>query len=131
MPPFVPLLLNLLVAASLFAAASVRWLVRGRSRRWAMFCALPLVDAGLLAVYVFGEDSYRADGTSRWQAYRSPGGALGGMFVASIVAMAVCAALLAYSGLGGNSRLFRWSALAGSLCSLLLLTATIVGFSAN
>jgi hypothetical protein len=30
-----------------------------------------LLDAVLLAAFVFGEDSYRDNGTSRWDAYRS------------------------------------------------------------
>ncbi|MDQ2969487.1 MAG: hypothetical protein M3R37_14390 [Actinomycetota bacterium] len=87
--------------------------------------------ATLLSVYVFGEDSYRSNGSSRWDAYRSPGGALGSMFVLSVVLMVVCAAALAYSGIGAKERLFRFIALAGGLTCLILLTATIFGFSAN
>ena len=48
----------------------------------------------MLTAYVFGEDSYRGNGISRWDAYRSPGGALGPMFVLSVALLAGCAALL-------------------------------------
>jgi hypothetical protein len=53
------------------------------------------------------------------------------MFVASFVAMCVSGALLAYAGFGSHARLFRRAALAGGLCSLLLVTPTILGFSTN
>jgi hypothetical protein len=122
-----PLALNLVVAGSLLAATAVT----GRSRRWIVLSALPLLDAGLLAAYVFGEDTYRSGGISRWEAYRSPGGALGPMFVGSIAALGLCTALLLYSGLGDQPRLFRWSALAGGVCTLLLITPTIIGFGTN
>jgi hypothetical protein len=54
-----------------------------RPRRLAVVAALPLVTATLLAAYAFGEDGYRRNGVSRRDAYRSPGGALGAMLVAS------------------------------------------------
>lgn len=85
----------------------------------------------MLAVYVFGEDSYRGNDISRWEAYRSPGGALGPMFVLSVALMVGCAALLVYAGLQGRVRLVRATAFAGGLISLVLLTATIIGFSVN
>jgi hypothetical protein len=130
MKPFIPFLVNFVAAASLLAV-SMRRLIGQGSHRWVLISVLPLVDAGVLAAYVFGEDTYRDNGTSRWQAYRSPGGALGGMFVASVALMAFCAALLAYSGQRGDSRLFRWSAFAGSVSSLFLITPTIMGFGLN
>jgi hypothetical protein len=105
--------------------------MRRRSGRWTLLSALPLLDAALLAAYVFGEDTYRSGGISRWEAYRSPGGALGSMFIGSIAALALCAALLLYSSIGERSRLFRWSALAGGACTLLLITPTIIGFGTN
>ena len=80
---------------------------------------------------VFGEDSYRDDGTSRWDAYRSPGGALGAMFVLSIALMVSGAALLAYSGLRNRTRVFRTTAFTCGLASLLVVTPTIIGFSTN
>ena len=82
-------------------------------------------------MYVFGEDSYRRNGISRWDAYRSPGGALGPMFVLSVALMVGCAALLVYAGLQGSDRLLRVTALVGGLTSSVLLTATIIGFSVN
>ena len=57
---------------------------------------------------------------SRWDAYRSPGGALGWTFVLSVALMAVCAAVLFYAGLRGRDGLLRvtaflwWTGLAGS-----------------
>jgi hypothetical protein len=130
MRPFIPMLVNLGTAFLLLAAAFLRRLDGGRVRRL-VFSALLLLNAALLAAYVFGEDTYRDNGTSRWEAYRSPGGALGGMFVASIATLCLSAALLAFAGLSSHRRLFRWSALAGALCSLLLVTPTLAGFSLN
>ena len=53
------------------------------------------------------------------------------MFVASIALMVVCAALLLYAGLRGRSHLLRLSAFVGGLASLVLVTATIIGFNSN
>ena len=80
---------------------------------------------------MFGEDSYRGNGISRWDAYRSPGGALGPMFVLSIGLMIVYAALLIYAGLRGHNRLLRVTALAAGITALFLLTPTYLGFSLN
>jgi hypothetical protein len=126
--PFYPLLLNLIVATVLLAATVVR--VR-RPRLWTLLSALPLVDGALLAAYVFGEDTYRSGGVSRWDAYRSPGGAVGAMFVGSMVVLTLCTASLVYSGLDERPRLFKVSALVGGLGALLLVTPTIIGFGAN
>jgi hypothetical protein len=99
-------------------------------RRAAWLPALPLLDAVLLAVYVFGEDTYRGD-ISRWDAYRSPGGALGAMFVLSLVLLASCAALLAFAAVRDRARLFRLAALAGAAGGIFLVLPTIIGFGAN
>jgi hypothetical protein len=124
------MLLENLVAGLLLLVASRR--LRFLSGRGAiLLAALPLVNAALLAVFVFGEDSYRGNGISRWDAYRSPGGALGSMFVLSVASMLVCAAALAYAGRGGKEHLARRAALAGGLVAETLVTATIVGFTAN
>ena len=128
MPPFAVLLATLLVALGLVVAG--RWAVRG-SWRAASTATLPLVLAALLTVFVFGEDSYRDSGISRWDAYRSPGGALGPMFVLSIVLLVGSAALLGYSGLAGRRRLFRSTTLVGALGCLVLVVPTVVGFSSN
>jgi hypothetical protein len=131
-PPFLALLANTLVALSLFAVAGgAGWLTRGLTRRRAAVAILPLLNAAFLSAYVFGEDSYRKNGISRWDAYRSPGGALGPMFVVSVALMAVCAALLAYFGLRIRNRPFRAIAFAAGLIALLLVTPTIIGFSTN
>lgn len=80
---------------------------------------------------MFGEDDYRGNGISRWDAYRSPGGALGPMFVLSIGLMIVSAALLVYAGLRGRNSLLRVTALAAGVTALFLLTPTYLGFSLN
>ena len=132
-PPLLVVLVNMLVALLLVAVATSGRLTRGRPRprRSAAIAALPLLTAGLLTAYVFGEDSYRGNGISRWDAYRSPGGALGPMFVLSIGLMVVSAALLAYAGLRGRNRLLRATAFATSITALFLLTPTFYGFSLN
>jgi hypothetical protein len=130
-PPFLVILVNALVGLSLLVLAGSGRPVRVRSPRLAVIALLPLVSAGLLSAFVFGEDSYRDNGISRWQAYRSPGGALGPMFVLSLVLMTACAVLLALAGLHGRARLFRASAFGGAVAALLLITPTIIGFSAN
>lgn len=131
MPPGFVLLANLAVGALLVAVAGTSPLARVLVRRSVTLASLPLLIAAVLSVYVFGEDSYRRNGISRWDAYRSPDGALGSMFVLSVALMAVCAAGLVYAGLGAKERLFRVAAFAGGLTSLILLTATIIGFTAN
>ena len=106
-------------------------LTRGCSRWWSWLALLPLLAAALLAAYVFGEDSYRDNGTSRWGAYRSPGGALGPMFVLSLGLMTLSAALLAFAGLRGRARLLRLTAFGAGATALFLLNATALGFSLN
>ncbi len=131
MPPGLVVLANAAAGVMLVAAACSSRLFRLLWRRSAALAALPLLIATMLSIYVFGEDSYRRNGISRWDAYRSPGGVLGSMFVLSVVLMVVCAAALAYAGLEARARLFRVAALTGGLTSLILLTATIIGFSTN
>jgi hypothetical protein len=131
MAPGLVLLVNGAVGVALVAIAGKVRVARLRSRWSVAWAALPLLAAALLSVYVFGEDSYRGHGISRWDAYRSPGGALGPMFVLSIALMGACAAALAYAALSARERMFRSAALAGGLTSLILLTATIIGFSNN
>jgi hypothetical protein len=125
--PFVLELLNVLIAGVLLVVAA-----QGRpTRRTALLAVLPALSACLLAIYVFGEDSYRDDGTSRWDAYTSGGGAAGEMFVLSIALMGACAVLLAASALLGRRRLLQASAVVGGLGALVLVNATIFAFSAN
>ncbi len=123
--------MNLSVGLLLVAVTARGQLARGHPQGAAALAALPLLAGAVLTAYVFGEDSYRGNGISRWDAYRSPGGALGPMFVLSVGLMAVSAFLLAYAGLRGRNRLFRWTALAAGITALLLLTTTTLGFSLN
>jgi hypothetical protein len=125
----VVLLASLAVAAALLVVAATPY--GSGSHAWAALAALPLLVALLVAAYVFGEDSYRGNGITRWDAYRSPGGALGPMFVLSVALLGACACLLLYAGLRGRARLLRASALAGGLVSGTLVTATVVGFTLN
>jgi len=125
------LLVNTLVAILLVVVAG--WKVRTPSlrRRWAIVAALPLLLAGLLVAYVFSEDTYRDNGISRWDAYRSPGGALTPMFVLSVGLMAVAAGLIVYAGLTARTGLLRATACGAGLVAFFLLGATIIGFSVN
>lgn len=91
--------------------------------------ALPLVAATLLTLYVLGEDPVRGGGISRWDAYRSPGGALGPMFACSVGLMVGLGATLAYAGIRGSARLAPLGALVAGVVVLVLLTATYLGFS--
>ena len=91
MSPELVLLVDFVVAVALLAVAAGRRLVQRLARRSAAFAALPALNAIVLTAYVFGEDSYRGNGISRWDAYRSPGGALGPMFVLSVALLAGCA----------------------------------------
>lgn len=127
----VVVLFNITIALVLIVVAAGGRLTRGCGPWSAAAAALPLLAAGLLTGYVFSEDSYRGNGISRWDAYRSPGGALGPMFVLSIGLMLVSASLLAYAGLGGRNRLLRVTALAAGMLALFLLTPTYLGFSLN
>jgi hypothetical protein len=131
MPVEVVLLATFLNAAALLAVASSDRLVHALSPRSAALAALPLVTAVLLSVYVFGEDSYRGNGISRWDAYRSPGGALGPMFALSIVLMVACAVLLFYGGLRRRHSLVRVTAFATALTSVFVVAPTILGFTLN
>jgi hypothetical protein len=130
-PTQLVLVANFLVALALLAVTISESLVRWLSGRSVTLAVLPLLNAVLLTLYVFGEDSYRGNGISRWDAYRSPGGALGPMYVLSVALMAGCAALLLYAGLRNRHRLFRVSAFVGGLTALALVTQTILGFTLN
>jgi hypothetical protein len=132
MAPFLALTLNIVIALLLIGVASGgERLLRLLGRRTATLAALPLLSAAVLSAFVLGQDSYRGNDISRWEAYRSPGGALGPMFFLSILAMAACAALLVHAALQHRGGRLRVTALAGGLTALLLITPTLVGFSAN
>jgi hypothetical protein len=124
-------LVNTLVGVVLIGVSIGGHLTRQRSRWWAGLALLPLLAAALLAAYVFGEDSYRGNGVSRWDAYRSPGGALGPMFVLSLGLMTLSAALLAFAALSRDAALVRLTGLGAGVTALFLLNATALGFSLN
>ncbi|HZR95257.1 MAG TPA: hypothetical protein VFA56_06155 [Gaiellaceae bacterium] len=126
MQPFPVLMASLGAALALAAAAASRF------RRW--WPAAPLVAAALAALlvaYVAMEDTYRRRGISRWDAYRSPGGALELLFFASLVLLAASAVALAYAGLARKARLFRFTALLASLAVAFVVVPTVLGFSLN
>ena len=131
MPPFPVFCVNLLVALALMAAGAWRFLAGGVGRGAIALAALPLADAVLLVAFVFGEDTYRDNGISRWDAYRSPGGALGPFFAVTLVLLAVSGALLAYFALRARSHLFASTALVSGTLALFFVTGMVIGFSAN
>jgi len=131
LPTGVVLAANAAAGAILLAAGVASSFVTRRSRLAAAFAVLPLLIAMLLSVYIFGEDAYRDHGISRWHAYRSPGGALGEMFVLCLALMGSYAVVLAYAGLRRNARLYGIVAVMCGLTALGLVTATIIGFSTN
>ena len=101
------------------------------TRRYRAVASLPLLDAALLAAFVFGEDSYRGNGISRWDAYRSPGGELDELFGVTIAALIGCAVALGYSAIRGRRRLFAAVAFVTVLAAVFLVLPTVVGFNAN
>lgn len=122
---------NLVIASVLVGSVITRLVVRLRPHSAPFFALLPLLNGALLAAYVFGEDSYRDNGISRWEAYRSPNGALGPMFVLSVGVMVLCAALLIYAALRASGRLLGATALGGGIACIVLVLPTIAGFSLN
>jgi hypothetical protein len=110
----------------LLRAGGLGWTTRTR-----LLPALPLASIALLLLFVFGEDSYRGNGISRWDAYRSPGGALEPMFFATVGLMALAAASMVVAVLQHRRRLIRASAQGAAVVALLLGIPTVIGFSAN
>jgi cell division protein FtsW (lipid II flippase) len=120
------------LVASLAAALTLGALALLRPRRFSAAAAIvPVALAALLVVFVAMDDTYRDNGTSRWDAYRSPGGALGPLFAASLLLLAGCALALARTGLAHRSRAYRLTAILGALAVLLVVLPTVVGFSVN
>jgi hypothetical protein len=130
-PTQVVLVVNLVTAAVLIAAAMGDRVMRLCSPVGAGLALLPLLNGAVLVAYVLGEDSYRDNGISRWEAYRSPGGALGSMFAVSLGLLALCAGILIYAAVRPRRALFRATALGGGIACLLLVTPTVAGFSLN
>jgi hypothetical protein len=103
----------------------------GWRTRTLLLPVLPLVSVVLLVVFVFGEDSYRGNGISRWDAYRSPGGALEPMFFATVSLMTTAAGSMIFALVRGRYRLMRASVLGAAVVALLLGIPTVFGFSLN
>jgi hypothetical protein len=119
-------------AASVAAALALALASVGRTRVWSSAAALiPAGLAALLVLYVTMDDTYRDDGTSRWDAYRSPGGALGLLFGASLVLLGACAVALAVTAFSRRPRGYRVTALLGALAVVLVVLPTVAGFSLN
>ena len=129
MPPIV------VVAADLLVAASPLLLARLGDPPWGvrplLVPALTLGSVALLVAFVFGEDSYRGNGISRWDAYRSPGGALGPMFFVTVVLLTSCAGAMVVAVMRRRRRLLQVSAVGAAVVALLLGIPTAIGFSVN
>jgi hypothetical protein len=119
------------LAAALLLAAAAAAPVRRAGRLAAAAALVPAAVAALLVVWVLSEDTYRRNGISRWDAYRSPGGALGPLLVVSVVLLGVCAAALAGCALARKDRLYRVTALLGTLVVCFLAVPAVIGFSVN
>jgi hypothetical protein len=102
-----------------------------RSVTMLLLPVLPLANAALFAAYVFGEDSYRKNGISRWDAYTSPGGAAGPMFFVFVALMILSAALMLVAIKRRAFALLRGVALLAAAEALLLGVPTFIAFSAN
>jgi hypothetical protein len=128
-PPIIVIAANALVALCpllLTGVGEPDWRARAR-----LLPALPLASVALLIAFVFGEDSYRGNGISRWDAYRSPGGALAPLFLASVVLMTLAASLMIFAVARDRRDLGRASVLGAAAVALLLAIPTVIGFSAN
>ena len=124
MPPIVP------IGADLLVALGPLLLLRPARARF-LLPALPLVSVALLVAFVLGEDAYRGNGISRWDAYRSPGGALEPMFFATVVLLTLAAGSMLLALVRNRRRLLAGSALGAAAVALLLGVPTVVGFSSN
>jgi hypothetical protein len=101
-----------------------------RAMTW-LLPAAPLASVALLCEFVFGEDTYRRNGISRWDAYRSPGGALEPLFFATVALMTLAAGLMILAVVQRRRRLLRAATLGAAVVALLLGIPTVIGFSAN
>lgn len=117
MPPIVLIAATVLVAICPLLVARAGAAER---RGTTLIPVMPLAYIALLLAYVLGEDSYRGNGISRWDAYRSPGGALEPMFVATIALMFVAAGAMTLAFVQHRRRLMRASALGAAAVALFL-----------
>mgnify|MGYP006315691637 CR=1 FL=1 len=130
-PSFLVFVVCLLGPVALLGAGAYALTVP-RLGRWSRaFTILPLLFATLLAAYVFGEDSYRGNGISRWDAYRSPGDDLGVLFVVTMLALIGCSGALGYAALRDRRWQFASWAFVTVSGAMLLMFATFIGFSNN
>ena len=129
MPPIVLVAATVLVALCPFFVPRVGS-ADSRARTY-LLAVVPLAYVALLVAFVFGEDSYRANGISRWDAYRTPGGALEPMFFATVALMALAAASMILAVAQKRGRLMRASALGATGVALFLGIPTVMGFSLN
>jgi hypothetical protein len=131
-PSFPLLLVNVAGGGTLLGLGLAGDRVLPESRRGRTLLALaPALDAVLLTVYVFGEDAYRRNGISRWNAYRSPGGELGEVFVACVALLACTTLALLVCARADRRPAYRLGLAGGGLTMLLVAVPTIVGFNAN
>lgn len=130
-PGFLGFVLYLLGPVALVGAGLAALTASTLGRRYLAVAMLPLLFAAFLVAYVFGEDSYRGDGISRWDAYRSPGGELGELFVVTTVALIGCSVALGYASLRDRRWLFATWAFVTVFGGMFLTFATIIGFSNN
>lgn len=129
MPPVVLFAATVLVALCVFLVPRVgasEWKVRAR-----LLPVVPLVYVVLLVAYVFGEDSYRGNGISRWDAYRSPGGALEPMFFATVALMILAGGFMILAAARQQGGLMRASTLGATVVAVFLGIPTVMGFSLN
>ena len=129
MPAIVPLVATLVVGLCPFFVP--RDDTSARIARTCLLLAVPLAYVALLFVYVFGEDSYRGNGISRWDAYRSPGGALEPLFWATVALMVLAVGSMVLAIAQRRGRLLRASAIGAVAVALLLGIPTLMGFSLN
>ena len=128
-PPVVLFAATVLVALCVFLvprAGAPEWKLRTR-----LLPAVPLVYVALLIAYVFGEDSYRGNGISRWDAYRSPGGALEPIFFATVALMVLAGAFMFLATARQDRRLMRASTVGATGVAVFLGIPTVMGFSLN
>jgi hypothetical protein len=128
-PPVVPFVATALVALSPLLVP--RDSASGWSARTCFLAAVPLAYVALVFAYVFGEDSYRGNGISRWDAYRSPGGALEPMFWATVALMILAAGSTVLAIVQHRGRLTRASAIGAMAVAVFLGVPTLLGFSLN
>jgi hypothetical protein len=128
-PPIVVIVANAVVALCPFLLRRVGEPVwRART---VLLPALPLASVVLLVAFVFGEDRYRGNGISRWDAYRSPGGALEPLFFATVALITLAAGVMIVAVVQHKARLLRASTLGAAAVALLLGIPTVIGFSSN